>query len=398
MTSKLNGRRNIYDVVKKEKLDVVSQPINQAHGLPNECYNNEEYTNIERKKIFEDKWVVVGVASSIAKKGEAKPFDLFGIPLILLRTKSNKIKAYHNVCSHRGYKILQKKCTIKNVLKCPYHSWSYNLEGKLVATPHLGGMNKHQSKDFNKAGSGLKEVRSYVWLDMILVNISNNEIPFEQYIKPLQDRWSKFWSKKDQKLIQHSKDFGYFKLTAKCNWKFAIENYCESYHLPWIHPGLNSYSKISDHYHIEGLLNRFAGQGTVVYNPNFNSKVKFPNFPNWPKDKLNIAEYIALFPNVMLGLHKDHYYIYWLEPINHKLTIEHMEIYYVGNTAANSKKFKNLRKKNLKLWRDVQLEDVGIIQGMQEGRKSPAYNGGNFSPAMDGPTHKFHKWIAENLI
>ena len=100
----------------------------------------------------------------------------------------------------------------------------------------------------------------------------------------------------------------------------------------------------------------------------------------------------------MLGLHKDHYYIFWLEPINHKLTIEHMEIYYVGNNAANSKKFKNLRKKNMKLWHDVQLEDVGIIQGMQEGRKSPAYNGGNFSSAMDGPTHRFHKWIAENLI
>ena len=76
MTSKLNGHRNIYDVVKKEKLDVVNQPISKAHGLPNECYNSKEYTNIERKKIFEDKWVVVGVASSIPKLGDAKPFDL----------------------------------------------------------------------------------------------------------------------------------------------------------------------------------------------------------------------------------------------------------------------------------------------------------------------------------
>ena len=231
-----------------------------------------------------------------------------------------------------------------------------------------------------------------------MVNISNNEIPFEQYIKTLQDRWSKFWPKKDQKLIQHSKDLGYFKLTAKCNWKFAIENYCESYHLPWVHPGLNSYSKISDHYHIEGLPNRFAGQGTVVYNPRLKSKLKFPCFPNWPKDKLNIAEYVALFPNVMLGIHKDHYYAYWLEPVSHDLTIEHMEIYYVGNAAANSKKFKNLRKQNLKLWHRVQSEDVGIIEGMQEGRNSPSYNGGNFSPVMDNPTHHFHKWIATNLV
>jgi len=192
MIAKLNGHRNIYDIINKEKLDVVNQHISKAHGLPNECYNNKDYTALERKKIFEDKWVVVGVASSIPKSGDAKPFDLLGIPLILLRSKGNKIKVYHNVCSHRGYKILQKKCSIKNVLRCPYHSWSYNLEGKLVSTPHIGGMDKHNSKDFYKSANGLKEVRSYVWLDMIMVNISNNEIPFEQYIKPLQDRWSNF--------------------------------------------------------------------------------------------------------------------------------------------------------------------------------------------------------------
>ena len=97
----------------------------------------------------------------------------------------------------------------------------------------------------------------------------------------------------------------------------------------------------------EGLPNRFAGQGTTVYNPRLKGKLKFPCFPNWPKDKLNIAEYVALFPNVMLGIHKDHYYAYWLEPVNHELTIEHMEIYYVGNAAANSKNLKILENKIL---------------------------------------------------
>ena len=81
----------------------------------------------------------------------------------------------------------------------------------------------------------------------------------DRYIKPLSDRWSKFWKNSDRDMIKHSNDYGYFKLEAKCNWKFAIENYCESYHLPWVHPGLNSYSKIEDHYHIQGLPNRFAG-------------------------------------------------------------------------------------------------------------------------------------------
>ena len=388
----------IYNIIEKKKLDVVNKPIEKSHGLPNECYTSRDYTEIERKKIFENKWVVIGVASSLPNAGDAKPFNLLGIPIIILRDKEKKIRVFHNVCSHRGYRLLKESCKIKNLIRCPYHSWSYDTSGKLIATPHIGGMNKHNSKKFDKSKSNLKEIKSYVWLDLIFVNISENEIEFEKYIKPLSDRWEKFWPIKDRELIVYSNDFGYFNLNAKCNWKFAIENYCESYHLPWVHPGLNSYSKIEDHYHIQGLPNRFAGQGSKTYNPKFKSKEKFPSFPNWPKEKENIAEYIALFPNVMLGIHKDHFYAYWLEPVNHKYTREHMEIYYVGEKAANSKKFKSLRKKNYKLWKEIQTEDLNIIEGMQVGRNSPSYNGGNFSPIMDNPTHHFHKWVATNLV
>ena len=389
---------DIYNIINKQKLDIVSKPIKDAHGLPNECYTSKEYTLIERKKLFEDKWMVIGVASSLPNVGDAKPVDILGMPILLVRGKDKKIKVFHNVCSHRGLKLVTKPGNIKNVIRCPYHSWSYNFDGELVATPHIGGMNIHQTKDFERSKSNLKEIRSYIWLDLIMININNNEMSFEEYIKPLSDRWEEFWPIKDRELINHSNDFGYFKLNANCNWKFAIENYCESYHLPWVHPGLNSYSKIEDHYHIQGLPNRFAGQGTVVYNPRFEGKEKFPCFPNWPKNKENIAEYVALFPNVMLGIHKDHYYAYWLEPINHEFTLEHMELYYVGEEAANSKKFESLRKQNHKQWEDIQKEDVDIIQGMQIGRNSPVYNGGNFSPVMDNPTHHFHKWVAQNLI
>ena len=388
----------IYNIIDKKKLDVVNNSIEKAHGLPNECYTSKDYTLIERKKLFEDKWIVAGVASSIPEIGDVKPIDILGMPILILRNKQNKIKVFHNVCSHRGVKLVSKSGKINSLIRCPYHSWSYSLDGELMATPHIGGMNKHSADGFDKSKSNLKEIRSYIWLDLIMININQNEMSFEEYIKPLSDRWEKFWPIKDRELIHHSNDFGYFKLNAKCNWKFAIENYCESYHLPWVHPGLNSYSKIEDHYHIQGLPNRFAGQGTVVYNPQFKGKEKLPSFPNWPKDKENIAEYVALFPNVMLGIHKDHYYAYWIEPINHEFTLEHMELYYVGEQAAQANKFKSLRKQNHKQWEDIQKEDVDIIQGMQTGRNSPSYNGGNFSPVMDNPTHHFHKWVAQNLI
>ena len=386
------------EILDVEKIKIVNNPIDKAHGLPNECYTSSDYLKIEKERIFKDKWTVIGVGGSLPNTGDAKPYNLLGIPLIILRDKEKKIRVFHNVCSHRGFKLLSEPCELKNVLRCPYHHWAYNFDGKLVATPHIGGLNIHNTDKFDKTKSDLKEIRSKVWMDMIFVNINNNEIEFDQYIKPLEDRWSKFISKDNQNLLVHSNDYGYFNLEVKSNWKFAIENYCESYHLPTIHPELNKISNISDHYHIQGLPNRFAGQGSNKYNQPINGSKKFNDFPNWPKDLTKKAEYIALFPNIMIGLHIDHFYVFWLEPISINETKEHLEMYYVGEESANGKELKEMRKENVRFWKDVMSEDIRAIEGMQAGRNSPAYNGGNFSPIMDNPTHQFHQWVAKNLI
>ena len=175
MNNKLNGQTNIYDIIKKEKLDVVNKPISKAHGLPNECYNSVEYTKIERKKLFEDKWVVIGVASSIPNPGNAKPFDLLGIPLILLRNKKNQIKVYHNVCSHRGYKILKRKCTIKNVLRCPYHSWTYSLNGELIARPREDSFNQIPKNKCNLKSIELREQSGLLWVQLTKNAVKESE-------------------------------------------------------------------------------------------------------------------------------------------------------------------------------------------------------------------------------
>ncbi len=391
-------KKTLKEILNLEKLKAVNRPIEAANGLPNECYINGDYLTYEKEKIFYNKWTVVGVGSSIPSPGDARPYNLMGIPLILVRDREMKIRVFHNVCSHRGLKLLNKSCNLKNVIRCPYHSWSYDFKGNLIATPHIGGLNKHKSEKFDRTKSSLKEVKSKIWMDIIFVNINSNEIDFDEYIKPLEQRWSKFINKKDQKLIVHSDDYGYFNLDVNCNWKFAIENYCESYHLPTIHPELNKVSNIGDHYHIQGLPNRFAGQGSNKYEQPIKGNKKFNTFPNWKKNKLKNSEYIAFFPNVMIGLHIDHFYVFWLEPISVSKTKEHMQIYYVGNESANGNNLKELRKENSRFWKDVMLEDINAIERMQEGRSSPAYNGGNFSPVMDQPTHQFHKWVADSLI
>ena len=122
-----------------EKLNNVDKPIEAASGLPNECYINKDYFIHEREKVFFNKWTVVGVASSLPNPGDTKPYSLLGVPLIIVRDKKMQIRVFHNVCSHRGFKLLDKPCSLKNVIRCPYHSWSYDFKGNLIATPHIGG-------------------------------------------------------------------------------------------------------------------------------------------------------------------------------------------------------------------------------------------------------------------
>ena len=393
----MNLNKKLSDILDPNKIEVVKNPIEKAHGLPNECYLNNDYLEFEKEKIFKNNWTMIGVASSVPNPGDAKPFNLLGIPILIVRNKENEVKVFHNVCSHRGFKLVDQECKLKNVIRCPYHSWSYDFNGKLTVTPHIGGLGKHEVEGFDKNKSNLKEIKSNIWMDLIFININSNANSFEDFIKPLEDRWSKFISKKDQKLIRHSTDNGYFNMTVNSNWKFAIENYCESYHLPWIHPELNKVSNISDHYHIEDENLSFSGQGSNKYSQQFDGNIKFKCFPNWPTELSEKSEYVSLYPNVMLGIHIDHFYAFWLEPISNNQTKEHFELYYVGDESASSDEFKDIREKNFAFWQEVMNEDVTAIEGMQNGRNSPAYNGGNFSPVMDTPTLMFHKWVATNL-
>ena len=119
--------KSLSTILDINKLMNVDKSIETANGLPNQCYTSGDYLEYERDKIFCDKWTVIGVGSSIANPGDTKPYNLLGIPLIIVRDKDLNIRVFHNVCSHRGFKLIHKPCTLKNVIRCPYHSWSYDL-------------------------------------------------------------------------------------------------------------------------------------------------------------------------------------------------------------------------------------------------------------------------------
>lgn len=372
-------------------VDGVDQPLARARGLGNAAYTGAGFFSVERERVFAQGWMCAGVGADVASPGDVKPVDPMGVPLLLVRGADNEVRVFHNVCSHRGVRLVDEATNVKRVIVCPYHSWSYKLDGCLFSTPHIGGQGEHNCEGFDRSSHGLKSVPSAVWMDMVFVNLSGSAEPFETYIAPLAERWRSY----DASGFVHGGAASAWELSLRCNWKLAVENHCDAYHLPWVHPGLNSYSRFEDHYEI---LERdsFSGQGSINYAPRLPPACPALPRADVPEHWRQRAEYISLFPNVMIGICADHYWSVWLEPLACDRTIERMNLYYLGE-AATSDVYASSRDAMLKEWLNIWTEDRGIVELMQRGRASSAFEGGAFSPALDGATHELHRWEAQRL-
>lgn len=368
-------------------LSVVRQPLDKAQGLPNEHYIDPKIFEEEKHAVLFSSWSGLAVTSDVPENGDAKPIEFLGIPLLLIRDRDGQVRAFQNICRHRGMILVSEPKKIEGAIRCPYHSWCYSTKGKLVSTPHVGGPGHNTHEAIVKEDLGLTEVRSHIWFNTVFINIDGKAAPFEEVHADLIQRWSEF----DQPMYYGGSE-SHFDLTVETNWKLAVENYCESYHLPWVHPGLNSYSRLEDHYNINEA-GKYSGQGTLVYRQlKGDDGSTFPDFAEL-SDKWNEGgEYITVYPNVLLGVQRDHAFAIILEPTAMTKTTEHVHVFYPTNQTSQ-----HLRDKNAALWKEVFEEDIFVVEGMQKGRNAPTFDGGRFSPAMDGPTHCFHDWVASKV-
>jgi len=376
-------------------LSAVLGPTAEACGLPNDVYTSSDYFDRERESLFAATWVCVGRGTDVPEPGDLCPVTLMGLPLVLVRDRARQLRVFHNVCSHRGNRLVAEPCRVTGAIRCPYHSWTYDLDGALRGTPHIGGVGKHAIRGFDRGKHGLRALRSHEWLDLVFVNLSGNAPEFEHHIAPLLERWDRFVSPQDLAQLTIGESHADITMELAANWKLAVENFCESYHLPWIHPDLNKRSRLEDHYHILGD-DHFAGQGSTAYDPDYLDGERFLSFGDWAEDKQSYAEYVALFPNAWIGLHVDHLYTVILRPEATDRTVESFQFYFLGDAAGE--RFANRRAASLAAWHAVFTEDIGVVEGMQAGRSSPAFHGGVFSPVMDQPTHHFHQWVARRLL
>jgi choline monooxygenase len=368
-------------------LSAVRRPIESAQGLPNPHYIDPNVFDEEKKAVLFSSWAGLAVSADVPEEGDAKPIEFLGMPLLLVRDKSGNVRVFQNICRHRGMILVEEARKIEGAIRCPYHSWCYGTDGRLVSTPHVGGPGQNTHDSIDRDLLGLIEVRSHIWRDVVWINIDGSALPFEEENAELIARWAEF----DKPLFHGGADSA-FELEVNCNWKLAVENYCESYHLPWVHPGLNSYSRLEDHYHIE-QPDAFSGQGTYVYRQLKGADGQvFEDFEDVGEKWQEAAEYISVYPNVLLGAHRDHAYAILLIPENEGRTVEHVHIYY-----ATPKTDDDMRIANTKLWKEVFEEDIFVVEGMQKGRHAPNFDGGRFSAVMDNPTHCFHAWVAGKI-
>ncbi|MEO9586620.1 MULTISPECIES: SRPBCC family protein [Marinobacter] len=373
-------------------LDNVRKPLAEASGMPNAVYDDASLYELERDEVLGKGWAALGFTSDLPMDGFAKPYEFMGLPLAIMRNRDGEFKVFHNVCSHRGMILLTEETEVEGMVRCPYHSWTYDLNGNLKGTPHIGGYGKHKAEGFVCEKHGLREVRSHVWAGMVFINLSGDAVDFDTYIEPLKERWSDLCGREGWDNLNIAPTGSQMQLEVKCNWKLAVENYCESYHLPWVHPSLNTYSPLDQHYNLV-VSDNMSGQGSHTYNLSDVAGTHLPRFPSWPQDRLRQAEYISLYPNVLLGLQADHFFAIILEPKAHDRTLENLRVFYVGEEACGDE-YAACRHSQIEAWRVVFGEDVFAVEGMQVGRRSPGFQGGVFSPVLDGPTHHFHNWVA----
>ena len=368
--------------------------MRDSAALPNQAYTEHDEWLKERDQVMAKTWAGLGFSRDINQPGSVCPVTFMGLPLVMVRDQHGKARVFHNVCRHRGMQLVAESGDAGLTIRCPYHKWGYDLTGQLKTTPNIGGMGVHEVEGFDCTEHALTTVRCDEAMGVVFINLSGTASPLSEHLAPLLARWRDLAGTEfDQQLTADESEFGGMELVLNANYKLAVENYCESYHLPFVHPDLNTYSPLDAHYNltVDPLA---SGQGTRVYDLTRGDSQPLPLFSAWDADRLKTAEYLSLYPNVLLGIQADHFFVILLMSEAPDQTRERLQFLY-ANGEATTDAYSERRESLHAAWSVVFAEDISVVEGMQKGRASPAFDGGLFTPLMDVPTHHFHQWFIE---
>ncbi len=375
-------RETLARILRPEVLARIGQPTETGTGLPNAAFTDPEFLALENKLLFPRTWALAGYCHELAEPGDAVPVEVAGVPLILLRTrKTGEIAGFQNVCRHRGTQLLSKPCKGVAALACPYHGWTYSLEGKLLKRPLFEGPDGHgEETDLQ-----LFAVRIALWHDLIFVNLDGEAPAFEDYIAPLEKHAEGY----NLVSLRHA---GTLTWEIAANWKFIHENFTDSYHVPWCHPSLEEWSPVVTHHAFT--------DGPVLINGNPIPQEKLgersaglPPISNLSESATSRAAFFHMFPSFDLNLYPEQAAVFKLTPLAPDRTFERIDLYLAPE--AFEPRFDAARAEMLEVWTVLNGEDIGIVEAQQKGRAASAFDGGTLSPYWDGPaSHYFAQLIA----
>ena len=351
--------------------------LNTIFGLPAKSYTDDNFWKKECSTVLSDGWLFVGFVHEFKKPGDVIPLFIADKPILLVQDNNSKINAFHNVCSHRCLKLVDEKKNVGKIIRCPYHAWSYDLEGKLKAAPHVGGTNQHKPKGFNYSDHGLKKIKIHIWHDWIFINFNGKAKKFEDYANSLIKKFNDI----DLKKLKYGATLDFGKI--KTNWKFLIENFIEPYHVQFVHKSTTN-QPLKDHY-------------TVVDGICYGSGVDVKEEDTKNSKALSVtSRYLSLFPNFIIGTYfPNQVGVYLNVPIAPGVTSQ-KRIIYTTDGKDMGKEEVNMVKN---IWWSVHKEDHEMCERLQEGRSSPASDdGGLLSPVWEKGVQAFQKLIINSTM
>ena len=217
-----------------ELMQAAIRPFEDAHAMPPSVYTNPEFLGREVETIFSKEWVCVGRANGLSKVGDYLTYDLAGQPIIVVRDKDRLLRAFSNVCLHRMSTLLEGTGN-KRAIVCPYHAWTYGLDGRLRGAPFMT-----ETTGFCKDDYVLPFVRCEEWLGWIYVTLDDNRPNVASTLRPLEDMVAHYGMENYVECFRETHVWN-------TNWKVLAENFMESYHLPVCHAGtVGGHSKLEE--------------------------------------------------------------------------------------------------------------------------------------------------------
>lgn len=384
------------DFLDEAALAALARPTAEATGLPGRAYG-EDFYRLEQRQLFPRTWAAVGFGAQVPEPGDACPVDLAGWPLVMMRGEDGELRVFHNVCRHRGMRVLAEPASKLHALRCPWHGWTYGLDGTLRATPNLGGEGVGEAPGFRKEGIALAPVRSGRWLDYVLVNLDGKAPPLDQHLAPLEA----MIAGRDHTDLRHA---GRWEGRYPGNWKTAVEGGIEDYHLPWGHPELvRGVVTRNPETHLGGACCS-AVSGRIEYRQDARANAPalragaLPAIPTAPPADPGRSYIANLFPTGIMAILPDHVMLGLFTPDGPAATRLEFSFYVQGD-AASDPALAEMRRAMVDAWAFVAGQDTPFVKGVQSNHalRDNAGIGTRFSPFWEGAVHHFQKTVAATI-